>query len=329
MRSARILPAIVVCVALMLTGNADDALPTNGQDKKVVAYIPNWIDLETFSKTIDYGKLTHIIIAFENPTNDTGVLSFEPSDAILIERAHAGNVKILVSIGGGAAAADKVLKARYFKLLSDDRRSAFVQKLADYVEKHDFDGLDVDIEGPSINEDYGDFIADLSAALKLKGKLLTAALSQGYDCNRVPDAVLSRLDFLNIMAYDATGPWARKKPGQHSSLEFAQAAVKYWTGRGLIKSKVVLGVPFYGYGFDEAFRKDGYSYAGILAAYPEAGQLDQVGSTIWHNSIPTIVAKVRYVLKEDLGGIMIWSLNQDVKDSRSLLSTIHATLTAP
>ncbi len=34
---------------------------------KVVAYVPNWIDLESFSETIDFAKLTHINIAFENP----------------------------------------------------------------------------------------------------------------------------------------------------------------------------------------------------------------------------------------------------------------------
>lgn len=34
---------------------------------KVVAYVPNWIDVAAFSETIDYAKLTHINIAFENP----------------------------------------------------------------------------------------------------------------------------------------------------------------------------------------------------------------------------------------------------------------------
>ena len=29
-------------------------------EKKVVAYVPNWVDLNSFSETIDYGKLTMI-----------------------------------------------------------------------------------------------------------------------------------------------------------------------------------------------------------------------------------------------------------------------------
>ena len=35
------------------------APPTNAQIK-VVAYVPNWVDLKTLSKTLDYAKLTAI-----------------------------------------------------------------------------------------------------------------------------------------------------------------------------------------------------------------------------------------------------------------------------
>ena len=69
-----------------------------------------------------------------------------------------------MSIGGGAASGNKKLQARYFDLLSDAKRADFVKRLASYVADHGFDGLDVDIEGPSINKDYGAFIHDLSAA---------------------------------------------------------------------------------------------------------------------------------------------------------------------
>lgn len=296
--------------------------------KQVVAYVPNWIDLKSFAKTIDYQKVTHLNIAFENPVNDAGELSFNPANREFIRLARSAKVKVLVSIGGGSASGDKVLQARYFALLGDDKRQAFVTQLADYVVKHQFDGIDVDIEGPSINDDYGDFIADLAAAMKPKGKLVTAALSQGYGGGAVPDAALQHLDFLNIMAYDGTGPWEPEVPGQHSSLGSAKAAVKYWTGHGLPKDKAILGVPFYGYGFGKAFRKMGYPYPDILKLYPDADQHDQVGETIWHNSIPTIQAKASYVLEEDLGGIMIWSLDQDVVGDKSLLNAIHDTLNA-
>jgi GH18 family chitinase len=54
--------------------------------------------------------------------------------------------------------------------------------------------------------------------------------------------------------------------------------------------------------------------------------VDQVGNTIWYNGIPTIKAKARYVLDQGLAGVMIWSLDYDVKGERSLLSAIQETL---
>lgn len=297
--------------------------------KRIVAYVPNWVNLNSFSETIDYAKLTHINIAFENPTNAEGDLSFNTKNPVLIAKAQTNGVKVLISIGGGSASGNKTLLNRYFNLLNETNRAGFATKLADYVSRHGFHGLDVDIEGPSINHDYGAFIQELAKVLKPRGKLLTAALSKGYGGNQVPDSVFGHLDFVNIMAYDGAGYWNTNAPGQHASMEFARDNVRYWLERGLPKSKAVLGVPFYGYGFGEAFRKRDYSYSAILAAYPGAENTDQVGNTIWYNGLPTIKAKTQYVIDEGLGGIMIWSLDYDVKGERSLLSAIHETLNSP
>jgi chitinase len=295
---------------------------------KVIAYVPNWVDLTTFSGTIDYAKLTYINLAFENPVNAQGDLSFNPTNAVLIAQAHAHHVPILISIGGGAASGDKTLLNRYFDLISDAKRAGFVAKIADYVVRHHFDGLDVDIEGPSINKDYGAFVHDLAHTLKPQGKLLTAALSQGYGGDQVPSSVFADLDFVNIMAYDGAGYWDPNAPGQHSSLEFAQSNVRYWLKRGLPKSKAVLGVPFYGYGFGEAFRPRDYPYSEIITAYPGAENSDEIGKTIWYNGLSTMKAKAQYIRDQGLAGLMIWSLDYDVKGERSLLSAIHQVLWA-
>lgn len=318
----RILPVLALLFALLLSADA-------AERPKVVAYVPNWIDLPAFAETIEYEKVTHLNIAFENPANAEGDLSFNRKNEALITKARAQGVKILISIGGGSAATNQTLQARYFDLLTEARRPAFVAKLAEYVEKHQFDGLDVDIEGPSINGDYGAFIADLAAALKPKNKLLTAALSKGYGGDKVPPAALQHFDFVNIMAYDGAGHWNPNAPGQHSSMKMAQEAVAWWLKRGLPKEKAVLGVPFYGYGFGEAFRKRDYPYKEIVAAYPGAENTDETGKTIWYNGLPTIRAKSQFAREQGLAGIMIWSLDLDVKGERSLLQAIHETLTKP
>lgn len=223
----RFFAAVPACIAFVVwagLSSAADAGPAATQParKQVVAYVPNWVDLNAFAPTIAYDKVTHLNIAFENPTNDDGDLSFNRHNSVLINLAGKHGVKVLVSIGGGSASGDKKLRARYDVLLAEARRKAFAARLADYVVRHGFDGLDVDLEGPAITRDYGPFIADLAAALKPKGKLLTAALSQGYGGKSVPDSVFEHFDFINIMAYDGTGPWNANAPGQHSSMEYAR-----------------------------------------------------------------------------------------------------------
>ena len=301
------------------------AIGANAREK-VVAYVPNWIDLEPFAKEIDYAKVTHLNIAFENAKNDEGDLSFNRKNQALITAAKAKKIPVLISIGGGAASGDKTLLARYGLLLSEAKRAAFAAKLARYVQEHDFDGLDVDLEGPSIRDDYGPFIAELAKTLKPKGKLLTSALSKGYGGNKVPDAALAHFDFVNIMAYDGAGYWAPDSPGQHSSMAFAKDNVAYWLKRGLPKNKAVLGVPFYGYGFGAAFKKRDYPYAQIVAAFPGAENADQAGDTIWYNGIPTIKAKAQFVRDEGLAGVMIWSLDNDATGGKSLLNAIDQVL---
>lgn len=330
-RSIRSLTNAVAFVSLltaiaMIASSPAPAQAPQKPSKKVVAYVPNWIDLNTFAERIDYAKLTHINLAFENPTNDAGDLSYNSKNDTLILHAHANRVPVLLSIGGGAASGDKALLARYFDLIGDAKRTDFVSRIAAYLNTHHFDGLDVDLEGPSINKDYGAFIHDLAAALKPQGKLLTAAVSQGYGGKNIPDDALSAFDFINIMAYDGAGYWAPNAPGQHSSLDFARQNVTYWLDRGLPKSKAVLGVPFYGYGFGTAFRNRDYPYSEIITTFPGAEQQDQVGDTIWYNGLPTIRAKAKYVVDEDLAGIMIWSLDYDGKEERSLLTAIANTL---
>lgn len=319
MLNARLSFTIIACTVVF-------AAPALAQ-KKVVAYVPNWISLKKFADEIDYAKLTHINVAFENPIDALGTLSFHSQTPALITKAHASGVKVLVSLGGGSASEAVEMRTRYFGLIdTPEHRAAFAKRISDFVLEHHFDGVDVDLEGPAINEHYGPFIDELAKLLKPMGKLLTSAVSKGYGGKAIPDATLAQFDFVNIMAYDATGPWMPKAAGQHASFAFAQGNVEYWLARGLPKSKAVLGVPFYGYGFGTAFRASSYSYAEIIAANPGGEKVDQIGSTIWYNGIPTIEAKARYVAEQDLAGVMIWSLDNDAKGEQSLLSAIGKIL---
>jgi GH18 family chitinase len=294
--------------------------------KVVIGYVQDYSDSPVNIDQIDFTKVTHLNVAFANPVDATGSISVPPNLSTLVSRAHQNGVEVLISIGGGGASTEEAGRQQYFKLISEPARSAFVQKLADYVEVNHLDGLDLDLEGPAINNDYTAFADDLAAALKPRGRLLTAAVSAWYGGDQITAEALGHFDLVNVMAYDATGPWDPSKPGQHSSLEYTKKAVSYWLDRGVPKSKIVVGVPFYGYGFGDAFTKDGYTYAQIVGKYPGSESSDQVGNTVWYNGIPTIRLKVKYVLDENFAGLMIWSIDQDVKGKQSLLAAIRDAL---
>lgn len=292
--------------------------------KKVIAYVPNWVDLNAFSSTIQYSKLTHINIAFENP-DANGYLSFNSGSNAIINAAHAQNVKVFVSLGGGSVSEGGAIRDNYFNLITSGNRTAFIQKIYDYVVAHNFDGVDMDLEGPAINSDYGGFVIALAAKLHANGKQITAALSEGYGGANVPTSTFAAFDWINIMAYDATGPWQPGNPGQHSPYSMAVNQFNYWTGRGLPASKAIIGLPFYGYGFG-ANANQGISYANIVAQYPGAENQDQVGNTIYYNGIPTIKAKTTFAI-QNAGGVMIWELSQDATGAKSLLTAVNQVIT--
>ncbi len=295
--------------------------------KVVVGYLQDDDNTPAVVQNLAYDKVTHIDFAFANPTNAAGDLSVSANLGLLVAKAHQHHVKVLISIGGGYASEDKTQRDRYFDLISPAKRSGFIAKVAKYVGANHLDGVDVDLEGDAINQDYGALITELSAALAPKGQLVTAAVSGTNGGDRIPAEALARFDFINVMAYDATGPWNRNLPGPHSSMQFAQDSVAYWVGRQVSKSKLVLGVPFYGWGFGPAFTEGGYTFAQIVDKYPGSAVVDQTGDTIYYNGIPTIQAKTRWVAQQGLGGVMIWSLNQDAAGKNSLLSAIHQALT--
>jgi GH18 family chitinase len=300
------------------------ATQVSGQSSfKVVGYVANWINLNTFSNTFDFNKVTHLNLAFKNP-NAAGVFpSMTLGEKNLVTKAHQQGVKVLLAIGGGTVSGDASWIARYDDLMSSTKVSGFAGSLTRYCVANQLDGIDVDLEGNAIDENlYGPFIEELYDSLKKENKLLTCALSQGYGGNKVPSYTFYFFDWINIMAYDATGPWGSE--GHHSSYAFAVSNLNYWKNRGLPASKCILGLPFYGYGFGAAFNTGGYTYKDLVATYPGAAEKDTIGATIYYNGKPNIRRKTELAMNQ-AGGVMIWELSQDASGENSLLSVIAAT----
>jgi chitinase len=298
-----------------------DTTTTVAANFRVVGYLRYGDNLLNEAKAIDMGKITHLNVAFINPDADGDFTADADLKQVAI-MAHNNKVQVLASIAGGTP-------PTYFsKLIAPAMQSKFIAGLIKLVDDNLLDGIDVDIEQELIDNNYESFVTALAAALKAKGKLTTAAVATVY-ASRYPENALAKLDFINVMSYDKTGPWKPSNPGQHSPYSMAVDDMAYWSGtRGIAKEKLSLGVPFYGYGFGTNAPAD-ISFSQIVATYPDAVNLDQVtvngGGIIYYNGITTIKAKTELSIAK-AGGIMIWQLRQDATGANSLLGTINTVI---
>lgn len=299
----------------------------NDHSKAKTARVVGYLSTDNFGKmsSVQFCKLTHLNLSFANPDN-TGNLIFDGDiDAVIAHvKGINPNIKISVSVAGGVISAEQ---AANWSLLIDkpENRPAFIKKIMDFVELHKLDGVDVDLEWDAVTTGYSGFVVELKNAIKSKNKLITAALPNNTRFVNINNEALNAFDFINIMAYDMTGPWAPDKPGQHSSFNDAKLGIDFWNKmQNVPKDKLTLGVPFYGYNFTDAVATS-VTYGQMVAAGNQLAELDELGK-IYYNGRPTIEQKVQ-LASETTGGIMIWEIAQDSFDQYSLLDVIHKKYT--
>jgi chitinase len=296
---------------------------------KVIGYLPTWMSFPTSVNNIDLTKVTHINIAFANPSSSGVLTGVSSSDvAYVVNAAHAKNVKVSISIGGAGAPA-----STYKTLLSSStNRTNFVNNLVAYTTNNNLDGIDVDIEGDVLDgsnvtaSQYQSFVTELATALHAQNKIMTAALATWF-ADYVTNTAASKFDWINIMSYDGAIPGSGDAAGPHATYAMATNDFNYWnTTKGVPGLKLTVGLPFYGYGWGTYATADNdeISYATIVSTYAGAETKDQIGSgsnAIYYNGIPTIQQKTTFA-KQNGGGVMIWELAEDATGSKSLLLAI-------
>ncbi|KAG8281471.1 Belongs to the glycosyl hydrolase 18 [Homalodisca vitripennis] len=125
---------------------------TSPQEKLVVCYFPNWTwdrsGLAKFTpENINASLCTHIIYAFASLDNST--LTIVPSkpqaDIQNMTALKDYGLKVLIGIGGWNNSAGN----KWSRLLSNSTvRTDFISSVIAFLEKYNFDGLDMDYEYP-------------------------------------------------------------------------------------------------------------------------------------------------------------------------------------
>jgi len=316
--------ASIIIVCFLMTFCYKKSIPhnTSANNQRILGYLSGSRNWQKAFSSVDLTNLTDLNLAFFNPDSN-GILPPNADLPKLIATAHQKNIRVYMSIGGGNGPA-------YLKdLIAGSKRTQLINTIVSFALANHFDGVDVDLENDLITDQYAGFVAELSAALKTKHLLMTAALAS-WNADLIKDETLRLYDFINIMSYDKTGPWNLNKPGPHSPLSMAQDDFAYFnTKRSIPASRLLIGLPFYGYGFGGK-APESLAYKEIIARYPGAENKDEIeladGGHLYYNGIPTIRQKCAFAKANKAAGVMIWELQQDSQDENSLLKTIAKAL---
>ncbi|QSB28685.1 glycosyl hydrolase family 18 protein [Flavobacterium sp. CLA17] len=306
------------------TEKQSDPVDSKTKTARVVGYLSS--DNIYKITSIQFCKLTHLNVAFANPNKD-GSLNFNGDIDALIKYAKSVNPNIVISISlAGGVLSEEQAANWSFLIDKSENRPVLIQSILNFVELHQLDGVDVDLEWDAVTSGYSGFVLELRKSLTERKKLLTAALPNNSRFENINSAALNAFDFINIMSYDSTGPWTPNNPGQHSSMSNARDGIDFWHKLQNVPSdKITLGVPFYGYNFTYA-AVTSLTFSQIVEVGPQFADQDELGK-IYYNGRPTISQKVEYA-SQNTGGIMIWELAQDSFGEYSLLDVIHKKYTS-
>ncbi len=254
-------------------------------------------------------RLTDIIYFSVEPTADGGVdqSRIKSSD---IEHLQAfkekHDLRILLAVGGWG-------RSEHFAAMSTNAatRNKFIAALHQLCLTHNLDGIDYDWEFPETDEQkqaYNNLIIETSRAVKADGLIVTTALSPWQ---KLSAEAYQSLDRVHIMAYD--------QGQRHSTYETAVKCVETFAQQGIERSKLCLGVPFYGRKMADT--QQSITYRQIVEKYQPTPDTDETDG-YYYNGPTTIQKKVRYCAEQNIGGVMIWELGQDTSDDTSLLKAI-------
>ncbi|MDI6844682.1 MAG: glycoside hydrolase family 18 protein [Candidatus Saccharicenans sp.] len=331
------------------------AVKSSPISRVIIGYYPGWKKSEFNHTLIDFSSLTHLAHAFAWPDSE-GHLAFY-SDFIypeLIWAAHRYSVKVLLSLGGwGNCSGFPAMAA------SPEKRSRFISQLVDFCNTHGYDGVDLDWEFVSSEEESRNFSAlvrELSTALKAMDppRLLTVAAPSGPYWGKWInfEELHPFFDYISFMTYDYHGPWSDHS-GHNSPLYTCQNdpcgsfddSFTYAIIREIPLEKLLLGIAFFGRSFNTGklytrfTESRSYNYSDIqklLASgwkynWDFCSQVPFLLSPgrdvlISFDDIRSVFRKCRYVLEKGAAGVIIWEITADYHRGRpELLQTVART----
>ncbi|MCP4521446.1 MAG: T9SS type A sorting domain-containing protein [Cytophagales bacterium] len=257
-----------------------------------------------------------------------------------IRDAKAQGKHINISVGG----ASKVQAERFeanTNTLAQARNLA--SKIVAFAKNNGLNGIDIDWEPENQNDQpASQNWINLMQALReeITSSAPTLELSAAvfpfkWNNDFVTPASYQYVDHFNIMVYDFGGDYAHHSldipagDREYGGQDVEVACINYWTNvKGLDKTKMVLGLPFYGRSANWSYSQNDYKLYRDILALGGSATADAQGQ--WrYNGQTTIKRKTSYAITNGLKGVMMWEVVGDAttKD-KSLLVSIDEEITA-
>lgn len=336
--------------------------PTNPgslPDRLMVGYYPIWMPQTGYtSANIDYSAV-NVVAHFAVLPGPTGSVIYPDwgafPDQSVVTNAHNNGAKVVLVVGGAGWEA-----TQNFQAMSANAtyRANFVRNLVALVNQQGYDGVDLDWEFPTTSAERANLkslVIELRAAMG-PDKYLSLATPGSNWFGQWMDlqGMLPYIDWYGVMTYSfAAASWA-PVAGHNSALWSpdelsANAATDYYISRGVPKSKLLIGIPFFGERFDGA-SKPGDQLAnrnGGLTDYTQIAALIGNGWTrVWdatagvpyltktggggfmtYDDAESIGLKCAYLDTKGIRGAIIWHLGEDrVGGTQPLLTASRACL---
>lgn len=333
----------------------------------IIGYVGGFRGLADI-ESIDAARLSHINYAFVDIKDNRAWLHNEATDTInlrkLVEwKQKNPDLKILISVGGWTWS-----KNFSDATLTDTSRKNFAASAVDIIAKYKLDGVDIDWEYPGMQGDsnvyrpedkehYTLLFKELRSGLDSLAKItnlkyfVTTAVGGSYDyiAHTEMDKVAQYCDYINVMSYDyADG--SDSISGHHTNLftstydtsrYSADKSIRAFIAAGVPPQKIVIGIAFYGKGWQMATTDNNGLYAravgpargggftrikdslenknGFVRYWDKSAQAPYLFNAekkifISYDDEASVKMKCVYVKEHNLAGAMFWEYSSDKKE---------------
>ena len=322
---------------------------------KVVGYYPDWLESTLPPQSVEFENLTHVVHAFAWPQSNgdisyyQGMFNYGLADAV-----HNVDEKILLAFGGWG-------QSNGFTPLTADSlaRNNFINKVVELLSDKSYDGIDLDWEYPSTTiegKNLTKLVKELRERFNQENPewLITMAVSAGsyYGQYLEFNKLINYVDWFSIMGYDFHGSWTAHaghnapiyQPSNCSDGADDLGIIFLKVERQVPGNKILLGVPFYGKEFESTGLYQ--PITGNVTDLYSSDIVPRITNSNWeynwddfsmvpyllntdhtkfvtYDDTMSIRIKCDYAKENQLAGIMIWALGQDlVSNKQPLLETI-------